>query len=729
MDNGGYDTPLYPPEEDGDMEMGYPAEKQLDKIKPWWNTGLGIGIIVFGLCLTALVITTSIWAFGKNPSAIDDLQSVVKHIPLMNIGQVPPRHHRFPRFDPYPGDQYKVAIMNDDDDRSEISSDSLTDVTDDDSSDEDPEDDDEDSGFRDMVAYGHVEVLPRFAKDGTPIDGQFDVSVLARFHGGGGIVNYGPTTSNCTNTDILRTVHADSESVSEGDPVGFWGSRVGRGFRDFQQVSMVDNVYALSVRPFELDADTLVNMYINTDRYPTISLTQLGSDTTTTSTAVPNPTAPYADDDDFCRMSGAAHSDSPAHFLWAWTETADSGALYQFCRITSESPLVLSCTAETAFSAPDIVVIHDVTHIAGTNDFVITYTSDADGLAAFAVTTNPAEVVIATATAGATVIIDAAAINPACGQASPYARGAAYTVIYTDVGASIPVSAATFTVAAGVMTPVVAAAPIDTLEGVFLNAAKFGGDHITVASGDGNGVVASRIQLYHQTGSALPILLETQLINVRTEPVFSSTGFFSMTAVNNETVIVCHQPRELDSAYACQPWTVSGSGLAATLIPGDDSMFARYSAAPVICAAYVSEDDIFSCLMTDYSTVSNGFEISTVTGTLEGNGHSDYGSYINWVRGSPNRLMGLALHDAAPGEDVAVRISGCFDFENTDVRFHDNEPRNICLHGTGDVLPRIHVPGASLNSYTPRCPCTSISSKIMVCDNMLTQDIRQQIDL
>jgi len=690
--------------------------------RAWYNSAglLFAGIAI--LCLIAFTIAISVWAFGKNPDAINDLQDVVKHWPRLNIGTVPPRQTRFPEFDPYPGQQFHVAIANDDDDRSELDSSSFSDTSvggGDDDDDSDEADDDEDTGFHDPVLYGHVEVLPRFAKDGSPLDGQFDVSVMARFHGAGGIVNYGATTSNCTNTDILRTVHADSAPITEGSPVGFQGGHVGLGFRDFELTTVAEGTRRHGARPFTLDGDTLVNMYTNSALFPALSLTQKGAPSVTSS-EVAVTTAAYVDDDDNCRYAGAVHAASPTHFVWAWKETSDAGGLYQLCRIIAEAPFALQCTVPAAFDAADDVTIRDVVYIEGTNDFAIVYTNDAAGLSVFPVTVDTIGL---TETAGATVIIDAAATNTDCMQARAHARATVLTVVYTDNSASIAISAATYTVVAGVVTPDTAAAAIAVPDDATIDV-DIMGDYTLVTVVDDSVSAGDRLFLFHQVGSSLPLFVWADAIDIHFEPEDQNPNrFVTVTTVSDDTAVVCHQPREYRSAQACQPWTLDDAVSPAVMIPGDDNIFTRIARSSALCAAYGGLDGSFSCLFTTYATGGNANHVvRSATGVINEPAVAAYGATVKFVNSGPDSLMGIALHDAVAGEPLAVRISGCFDFTNTATRFSDTEV--ACLHGDGVIRPRMQVATALAYDYAPRCSCKVLSSKVIWCEDMPTKDVR-----
>lgn len=685
-----------------------------------WYLGAAVGVIgVLGACLIAAFVVNSVWTWNVNPNEIDDMQHHVKNIVLMNLGSVPPREVRFAS-DPYPGYQWNVAKLNDDDDGSEVSTSDISSNTSanggDDDDEEDPSDDDEDTAVHDGVMYGHTEVVPRFAKDGSVLDGQFDVSVPARFHGGG-IVNYGATTSNCTNTDALRIVHADSDPVTEGMPVGFWGSHVGAGFRDFKQDIIAEAVPENGQDAFTLDEDTVVMLYTDANLYPTVQLRHRDD---SVSIPLPETTTAYVDDDDECRYAGAAHSSSTTHFLWAWKEPADNGGLYQFCRILSEAPFTLSCTAAAAFDAANEITIRGVSHLEGTNDFVILYTSDANGLEAFAVTVDTN---LLTEVAGATVAVDAAATNLDCQQAQLHARGTIVTVVYTDDAANIAISGATFTVAAGVITPVVAATAIATPDEAVIDSDILG-DYTVMSYVDDSLSAGDRVLLFHQVASGLPVLVWQDVIdfNLANSDRFPNSPT-SVTAISDDTVVICHQPREFDDAHSCQPWTLDTSGATPVLIPGDDNLVTRFSRGGTHCAAFGAMDGSFTCVYGSYATGTRRHSVRAVTGAYSAGGSSEHGGTINFVEGAPNAIMGLALHDALPGEPLAVRLSGCFDFENTSTRFGPQD-RNVCLFGNGEVRPHFQVSAADIDVFVPRCGCRVHSSKVIRCGDIDTWDVR-----
>lgn len=650
------------------------------------------GAVAVGFLGLIIVGVFTFVAFGTNfndNDEINDLQREQKHNhELFKRHHIPPTDVRILN-DPYPEYAFNQVSGNEDDD---------------------------DHASGNFKADGDVEFFHKFDSNGNVIPGTGSLTS----HGPMRVLDnanvYGLVVTNGTTTDRLFTLWSGSNPVEAGDVLGRRKSKASLGFADFESVNVASGVASQQgAHSFSIGDHQTIVQTIGAGDFRSLSIidgTADDSDGLTPSNAILGSVA-YSSAGD-CLFAGDSHPNGE-HFVVAYVDPAGSGGTVDLCKVTSVGPFSVSCAvAPLVVAAGETIIMNGVSHIDGTETFVVTWTSSTNGLQSFVATVDTT---LMTITAGATAVIDAAHITVVCGHANAFNQGATMTYVWgSDAGTTIPMTAARYAVAGPVLSVSVAPVVLDTSLTASFSADNLGtsGTFFAIAVRDDANNLPGEVRLYGvPVGASTPALLSMhQYINPGA--AVATTDYSAhLSPIGDDAILVSYASPSFESAPVAQVWHLYNDN---SLVAGEARPIGLYTTNGVFCSALGSGDRAV-CLHDTRSTLALGYQLraSKILMTAStANVLFPRGAAV--VHQGATHPLGIAQNAALPGELVAVRIVGKSSTVGHVNQYTPNMDR-LYIHGDGSVTPSEKPIGDGAATYRPIAGrCDVVTADTLECN-------------
>jgi len=574
----------------------------------------------------------------------------------------------------------------------------------------------DDDGDRKAVGHfktaGDVIHLPYFDDDANPRAGvTVDFNEMYAYEG---LYAYKHLTANCSNTEIAMEVWSSSGPITTGSVVGSKGGRASDGFNTYEQTLVAAGVENPgTINFFAFGNHSAVFNYINNAGNPVqgiISGTADDQDALSVATGPPG-AAVFALPVGLCMTAGAQHSDL-VHHLVARVAAPGTGAggEVDFCLVTSESPYTVTCAATATFAGAEDIAIVGVNHIAGTENFLVTYVSDSTGIQSLVATVDRIGLSVVLT---APTIVDAAFVDLDCYKSEIVQSNNVFTYIYGSDGA-IGMTIARYSVTGTTLSLAVAPTVIDPSTSADFQAAAVGTSHFAISVRDNPNNILGELRLYSAIGSVSPSFESRHSYIDSNGPI----GFFSfdrstIDSLGDDAVLVSYVGSEFEQRPVVQVWHLHNTGSGSIMIPGEDQPIAKASAGHPACVA-LPDGNRALCGFAPFSPSSISFDLKVSKVRAYAGASPLFARSLSNVFSKASIPVGIALNDALPGEVVLVRQAGCFHTPGSVDQFLPES--SLCLHGDGTVTPNRHVSEEEGTMWEPVCGnCRSTSPNAYTC--------------
>ncbi len=579
-----------------------------------------------------------------------------------------------------------------------------------------PADDDDSRHWanRNGQSTGYTVIHPKYDDSDNPAGGGFDSLVDSRFHVGA--YAYGHMTANCTNSEEAAIVWSSSAAIEEGDVVGSRKGKAVKGFADYEYVVVdSDNIYpeAAALMAFGNDSALVFGMdTASTFFTSSVVGTSDDSDGLTTAPGVGVGTAYAGAAVSSCMFAGSQHTDMRHYVVAVNDPTGADGGVADLCIINSMSPFSNTCaTVPAAFAAGETIKVVSVNHIENSENFLITYMSEASGLSSVVATVNRVTLAISV---GAPTVIDAAMDIAVCGHAQVIQSGSVFTYLYMGDSVATPfgLTSKRYTLTGTTLTNVVGSTTHGTSYlGSSFHAASIGPNHFVVALVAIDVNVAGELQLYSALGTVAPSLIwRGSFIDPSGPAPPGGIVTAEIVDISDNAVIVSYDAPEFGGKPVAQVWHMHTDGSGTYLVPGQDRPIDVVSSETVPCVRIATGDRAF-CLNSGNSASSLNHQVRVSKLKTYTESNPTFAQALSTVFTTADQPMGIALTDAPPGGAVLLRTQGCFETPDNESRYLNK--RALCLHGDGQVTPNTHVPDNT--RYEPRCQCFATGANSFKC--------------
>lgn len=656
----------------------------------------GLGLLLTGLVVAAFIMSIFgvIAYYNQNHDIEHDIHEI-KH-QILNARRIPDRN----------------TFTDDDDDGPD----------DDDDDDDDGDDDDHDWAIYSPVLAGRVEFIDGFDKDGNPIDGlvNFD-RVPVTIWDENLVVSNGTVTSQCTNDVFNMTVAAGSPNIPKAGGVGAWGPYAWLGFADYQESRVVTGTDTSSLSEARLGNTTSVLVYTDASDVLSFILKEIdpADGTTTSSTPVVLEATALTDLDDQCRFRVAAHGVAD-HFVVVWQTPTTGGIDAMLVHITNYA-------VPTATFSPVVTLVGgtdakpNLLEYASNNNFVLGYAEDGVGAQLVTIT---ADTTLNTVVFNAPVLLSAL-FDDDCGVVEGGVRsgGAQFVAVYGGNGL-LDITAEVFDISAlGVLASANPGVVVYASTTATFKAKPQSTGRLILEINDYTNYIFGIVQVFNQVSNSIATPAVATAVYAGHPGVPISTGLVSLIEpeveleILDDTAFVIGYISTTNKGIfseVAQVWDVVVNGASISLLPGDVEVYNDIDSVDVDLTVLSPTRIVLS--YGDIIAGPSSNEIYTANGVIEAFDAVN-GRGVRFVQAKPTHPVGIALNAAAPGEEVAVLVSGCLT--DSDV-FNFPVIGDLCLHGDGvlksncfaipgqedDAVPRKIAHARSKHSIVLQAPWT-----------------------
>lgn len=419
-----------------------------------------------------------------------------------------------------------------------------------------------------------------------------------------------------------------------------------------------------------------------------------------------------------CGIVAVQYPGDANHFVIVWEEeTGGNGVLAATCRIDSETPLAVTCTAvPVAFNAGISTVPFFLDHVSGT-EFVLAYSDATNGLSAVTITSS--STTLATSF-NAPTVIDATIVSTTstCFAFDAFMRGNGNMVVaFGDAITSTPVSVQQFGFVGTAVTSLAPAVPITTITGAEVNIRAIGTSQIVFALNTDSGSFILDLSVANLTPTSIDVasITSTPLSLASAVPSITNSGQTDIVELEENLVGLLYFSSDLGFSDYVQTAKLRFEGTTPHLVLGERQAFTNLPIVESDCARIEGANATsFSCVFvnregfaaTDYETNSIVVRVGEDKGPT-------VGRQLKVVHNKPSIPVGIAVTSAAAGESIQFLEEGTF----TDASlFNYTDKEDVCLQCDGSLSP-----ASSTNNFylcSSHCACASKGAHSIKCDNI-----------